>query len=82
MDPKVTDYVGADRPITDSVSTFFSGPEFFGTRLTSLIRTELGRRRLCYSGVQAYNQLPISTNPRGFRFRLRRHLLRVQHDSV
>ena len=45
------------------------------------IWTEFGRRRLCYGGVQEYNRLPIIKNPRAFRYRLRRHLLRVQHGG-
>ena len=51
-------------------------------RVLSRIRTEQGRRRLCYSGVREYNQLPFDTNTRGFRSRLRRHLLHVQHSGV
>ena len=51
-------------------------------RVLSRIRTEQGRRRLCYSGVREYNQLPFDTNTRGFRSRLRRHLLHVQHGGV
>ena len=46
------------------------------------IRTELGRRRLCYSGVHCYNRLPFVTNTRNFKTQLRRHLLRVQHGGV
>ena len=45
------------------------------------LHKELGRRRLCYGAVQAYNQLPFDTNIRGFRSRLKRHLLRVQHGD-
>ena len=46
------------------------------------IRTEVGRRRLSYSGVREYNRLPFRTNIRNFRSQLRRHLLRVQHGDA
>ena len=50
-------------------------------RILPRLHKELGRRRLCYGAVQAYNQLPFDTNIRGFRSRLKRHLLRVQHGD-
>ena len=50
-------------------------------RLLPRIRTELGRRRLSYSAVSEYNRLPVDKNTRGFKSRLRRHLLRLQRNS-
>ena len=40
------------------------------------IRTESGRRRLNYSAVLAYNQLPLIPSTAGFRRQLKRHILR------
>ena len=51
-------------------------------RALSRIRTEQGRRRLSYSGVEQYNRLSFDAITCGFKSRLRRHLLRVQHGTV
>ena len=48
-------------------------------RVLPRIHTESGRRRLSYSAVQQYNQLPFDTNVRHFKTSLKRHLLSVQH---
>ena len=40
------------------------------------IRSESGRRRLNYSGVHAYNQLPFIRSSTGFRHQLKRHIMR------
>ena len=44
------------------------------------IRSESGRRRLSYSAVHSYNELPLIPRATGFRHRLKRHLLR-HHDN-
>ena len=49
-----------------------------GNHVLPRIRTEAGRRRLCYSAVQDYDSLPINVNARSFRAQLRKHLLRDQ----
>ena len=46
------------------------------------IRTEAGRRRLCYSAVRDYDSLPPSVGGRHFRFKLRRYLLEGQNARI
>ena len=52
-------FLGADRLITESVSTFFSGPEFFDTRLTPLVETPSNSapRRRCEKPLKARQKL-------------------------
>ena len=44
----------------------------------SRIRTEAGRRRLCYGAVQAYNRLPILNAEVSFKRQLKNHLFKVR----
>ena len=50
-----------------------------GYHVLPRIRTEAGRRRLCYGAVRDYDRLPFDVNARNFRPRLRRYLLRDQY---
>ena len=43
------------------------------------IRTEVGRRRLCYGGVQGYNQLPAIDTTMSFRRQLKQHILQLRN---
>lgn len=42
------------------------------------IRSESGRRRLCYGAVQAYNQLPVINPNVGFKRQLKQHILQLR----
>ena len=53
-----------------------------GHHVLPRIRTEAGRRRLCYSAVKAYDCLPFDVNERNFRRRLRRYLLNDQYGRA
>ena len=49
-----------------------------GRHVLPKIRTEAGRRRLCYGAVREYDSLPIDSSSRSFRRQLRRYLLSEQ----
>ena len=42
------------------------------------IRTEAGRRRLCYGAVQAYNQLPVDKPDVCFKHQLKQHIFKLR----
>ena len=58
------------------------GTRTAGHHVLPRIRTEAGRRRLCYDTVREYDRLSIDVNSRNFRHHLKRRLLLEQNGET